>query len=447
MDDTTKSPDFSEESVPPRAAVSNAPADSSGAPSDEQAPTNAAMSPDTNAATNHSAAFPSAPSTQQTDCAPRSSLRKRIGRWFLIVVAVGAICWLFWQARAALLPFEIGLLIAYLIFPLVNRMEKVLPRWVAILVIYLGGILILIGSAAYIVPLLWIQATQLLNIIPEMDMHEVMLYIEDVFGEYQRLVPEELRSVVEEGANTTYERIKENIASYAQEVGTFLIGSVMQVVNTVIFLFGFFIVPIWLFYVMSDYRKSYQAINTLLPKNVRQDFWAIVKIIDRVLSSYIRGQIILGVIVGLAAGIGLWVLNLLGFKIKNILLLAVLAGLMEFIPYVGPLIGAIPAVTVGFLHAPTTALAVAILYLAIQILENMFLVPRIIGDSVDIHPAVLIVLMIVFGQVFGFIGILLVAPVSAVSRDVFCYVYGRLGDEPAPAGVLPDSIPTPLGEE
>jgi predicted PurR-regulated permease PerM len=120
------------------------------------------------------------------------------------------------------------------------------------------------------------------------------------------------------------------------------------------------------------------------------------------------------------------------------LLLAIIAGTTELIPIIGPVIGAIPAITLGFFDSVTTGVAVTILYVAIQQLENNFLVPRIVGESVGIHPAILMVLLVVLGQAFGLIGIILSAPLAAVVRDTFIYVNGRLSDPPRPAGLLPE---------
>jgi predicted PurR-regulated permease PerM len=158
---------------------------------------------------------------------------------------------------------------------------------------------------------------------------------------------------------------------------------------------------------------------------------------DRVFSSYIRGQLFLGLIVGTGVGIGLIILNMAGFQVEYVLLLAVLAGVTELIPYVGPTIGATPAVILALFDSPTTAILVGLLYLGVQMLENNLLVPRIIGHSVGIHPAILMVVMVVCSQVLGFVGIILAAPLAAVIRDVFCYVHGRLSEPPRPAGLLP----------
>ncbi len=372
---------------------------------------------------------------------PHLSLR-RIMRWALVGLAIYVIGWLLWNARSALQPFIIGIVLAYLLLPLVNRLDQRIPRWAAILIVYVGGLLVLIGFFSYVVPPLVDQIGELLSRIPNINQLETQANV--LMEQYERLLgtlPPNIAVPIREGVNQGIDQgtttIQSNLTNYVQDVGSFLLSSVLRVINTVTFLLGFFLVPFWLFYVLLDQRAGKHALNRLLPTRIRSDFWAIVTITDRVLLSYIRGQIILGFAVGTAAGLGLLVLNLFGLNVNYVLLLAVFAGITELIPVIGPIIGAIPAIILGLIDSPTTALAVTILYIAIQQLENQILVPRIIGESVDIHPAVLMVLLVVFSQVFGLIGAILCAPTAAVARDVFIYLYGRLSEPPAPPGVLP----------
>lgn len=228
--------------------------------------------------------------------------------------------------------------------------------------------------------------------------------------------------------------------TYIRGAGTFLVESLLSVANTVSFLLGFFLIPFWLFYVLMGQRDGQASLDRALPDWLRNDFWAVASIIDHDLSGYLRGQLFLGLAVGTAAGTGLSILSLVGLEVPYILLLAVIAGVTELIPIIGPIVGAIPAVILGFTHSPTTGFTVLILYIAIQQLENNFLVPRIVGDSVGLHPSILMLLLIVCAQVFGVLGAILSAPVGAVSRDVFSYLYGRLSDPPRPAGQLPDRM-------
>jgi len=206
------------------------------------------------------------------------------------------------------------------------------------------------------------------------------------------------------------------------------------VLNTVTFLVGFLIIPIWLFFVLNDEQEGRAFIDRLLHPRIRADFWNVWGIVNKVLSDYIRGHLLLGLSVGAMVGIGLLLLGLLGFGIgKYVLLLAIIAGITELIPILGPTLGAIPGVLLGLFISPTTGLAVLLIYITVQQIENNLLVPRIIGESVGIHPAILTVVLIAMGHVFGLLGVILAAPLSAIARDLFIYIYQRLGGASAAA--------------
>jgi predicted PurR-regulated permease PerM len=112
------------------------------------------------------------------------------------------------------------------------------------------------------------------------------------------------------------------------------------------------------------------------------------------------------------------------------LVLGLIAGIFEALPYVGPILGAVPAIVVAVLSSPGSALWVAIAFFAIQQVENLILVPRIAGESVKLHPAMVMVVLVIGNELAGFVGMLIAVPVTAVLRDVFKYLYLRFLDEP-----------------
>ncbi len=364
-----------------------------------------------------------------------------VARWILVLTSLYAIGWLFWAASSALTPFIFGSILAYLFLPFVNRLERRMPRWAAILLVYVAVLGLVITFFAFLLPPLIDQVGQLIRALP--DIPTVQLWVSQLSDEYDALlanlppsiknqVEEILSSIIAQAANT----LRVNFVTYLQGIGTFLLDSVLSVANTVSFLLGFFLIPFWLFYVLMDQHKGQAALNRLLPNWLRSDFWAVITIVDHDFSGYLRGQLVLGAIVGTAAGLGLLILNLLGLQVPYVLLLAVIAGITELIPIIGPILGSIPAILLGFVDSPSTGIAVLILYIAIQQLENNFLVPRIVGESVGLHPAVLMVLLVICAQAFGVLGAIFSAPLGAVSRDVFNYLYGRLSEPPLPAGQL-----------
>jgi predicted PurR-regulated permease PerM len=347
-----------------------------------------------------------------------------MARWALVGIALYLIGWLFMRAQSALTPFIIGLVLAYLLLPTVNWLNRRMPRWVAILLVYIGLGTIGFAAFTFIVPPTILQIRQLIESIPSLT--ELEKVGADLLQLYRTNLPEELRVPIDQAVASVLDSLQSNLSGYAQSVGGFVVLRVAQAINTVMYLVGLLLIPIWLFYVLNDQAKGAATINALIHPAARPDFWNIWSIINAVLSNYVRGQLLLGLAVGAAVAIGLTALRLLGFGIPYILLLSIIAGVTELIPIIGPIIGAIPAVIIAFSVSPTAGVAVLLLYVVVQQLENNFLVPRIVGESIGIHPAVLSVVLLAMGQVFGIVGIILSAPLLAILRDLFVYAYRRL---------------------
>jgi predicted PurR-regulated permease PerM len=147
---------------------------------------------------------------------------------------------------------------------------------------------------------------------------------------------------------------------------------------------------------------------------------------------WVRGQLLLGAAIFLATVIGLMALTFAGFEEfgRFTLVLALIAGVLEWFPIIGPIIAAIPAILIGLTISPAAAIAAAVLYTAIQQLENNLLVPKVLGDAVKLHPAVMILALVVGGGLFGIGGAILAAPTVAVARDLYQYAFERLHDRP-----------------
>jgi predicted PurR-regulated permease PerM len=135
-------------------------------------------------------------------------------------------------------------------------------------------------------------------------------------------------------------------------------------------------------------------------------------------------------------GTGMFALQFAGFPIPYPMLLAIIAGITEVIPYLGPMLGAIPGVIIGLFVSPTVGLLMIAVYVIVQQLENHLLVPNIIGREINIHPAILIIILFAAGGVFGLFGIFFAAPLAAIFRDMFVYLYLRLeGQAPEEAAL------------
>jgi predicted PurR-regulated permease PerM len=213
----------------------------------------------------------------------------------------------------------------------------------------------------------------------------------------------------------------------------FLGPAVGTLVRTVGFIVGLVVIPVWLFFVLRDRERLPGALAAAVPAGWRADADNVLAILARVGGRWVRGQLLLGVAIFVATVVGLTALTLVGFREFGsfTLVLALIAGVLEWFPIIGPIVAAVPAILVGITIGPTAAIAVTLLYLAIQQLENNLLVPKILGDAVELHPAVHIVALVVGGALFGIGGAILAAPVVAAGRDLYRYTFARLSDATA----------------
>jgi predicted PurR-regulated permease PerM len=204
-------------------------------------------------------------------------------------------------------------------------------------------------------------------------------------------------------------------------------------------LFGYIILPVWAFYLLKDRVRLTGVFDRGLPPAWRPDVWATIRVVERVFGQWVRGQLLLGVTVAVATFAGLTLLSALVDPVfgRYAVLLSIIAGVLELLPIIGPIIAAIPAVLLAATAGLEATIASLVLYTAIQQLENYILVPKIQGDAVQLHPAAVIFALIVGGSLAGLLGAILALPVVAAFRDVVRYLFRRAGP-PEEAGSMED---------
>jgi predicted PurR-regulated permease PerM len=354
---------------------------------------------------------------------------RTVVRWLLVLAAIALVGWIISRAGSSATPFVVGLALAYLLLPLVRRLDRFMPRWASILVVYVLGIGAIALAINYIVPPVANQIGQFIANVPE--------YIRSAEEEFNKQIPQlrqrlspEIEAQVNQQIETVQQTIRNNATTYAQNIGTFLFSSVVTLFQTIAFIIGFLVIPFFLFYVLVDADAAPNAIDRVLHPRIRSDFWNIWGIVDGVVGRYIRGQLLLGLVIGGATFLGLTALRLLNIDIPYVVLLSIVAGFGELIPVVGPIISAIPAILVAIGQGPDAVLAVIAVFVIIQQLENQVLVPRIVGNTLRLHPALLMALLVVAAAVGGLGLVIVSAPLAAMGRDVFVYMHRRLREPP-----------------
>ena len=348
--------------------------------------------------------------------------RNRLLLWLTLAALVAVVLWI---SRQVLLPYVVSLVLAYLLLPLVNWLDNHMParfhQWridrpLAIILTYILVLAIVGGILAFAVPLLINQVEYLIQNWPTL-VEKAQDWGKQGVNWYETL-PDTWRTAVETN-------LKSLLSEVVSAIQNGVVAAIRQLFSTVGFIIGFIVIPFWMFFILHDAGQVKKGALGVFPESIRADIVAVAGLVDDVLSAYIRGQFLLMVFVG-----GLATIALLIIGVPYALVLGLIAGIFEALPVVGPLLGAIPAVLVALLGNPISAVYVAIAFFAIQQIENLLLVPRISGKSVRLHPAVVMVVLVLGNQLAGFAGMLLAVPMTAIIRDVFKYLHLRLQDEP-----------------
>jgi predicted PurR-regulated permease PerM len=359
-----------------------------------------------------------------------ASVKRHRQALFALVMVVGVVG-LLWTARGALPAFFIGLALAFVLDPVVTFLNRSgVPRWAAVVVSFVAVIAVVWAMIAYALPPISRQTREFIEHLPELGaaLANVQHGIEEWYADFP--LPAEIRTMIDA-----------QLAASGRAVAELLSGLLAPTINALVraatFVLGLVVVPVWLFFVLKDRDGFSRAVAGALPPSWRADAENVLALLGRIGGRWVRGQLLLGLSIFLASVIGLTFLTLIGFEEfgQFTLVLALIAGVLEWFPIIGPIVAAIPAILIGLSIDVPAAIAAAVLYTAIQQLENNILVPKVMGDAVELHPAVMILSLVVGGALFGIGGAILAAPTVAAGRDLYRYGFHRTGGQP-PATAL-----------
>ena len=344
----------------------------------------------------------------------------------LLVTAAVVVAVILYLGREVLSPFIVGLLVVWLFNPLVDRLGRVgLPRWLSILAVYALVVVVFVLGVNLIVSAIVAEIRHFVDDLPALidRLEEQLARVGEIYEALD--IPAEFRDLINaELARLAAEGVAIDIGAIVRPVFT----SVGSLVGSI---FGYLIIPVWAFYLLKDRVRLQASFERSLPPAWREDTLACIGIAGHVFGRWIRGQLILGVTVGLATFVGLMALSTINPIFgRYAVMLSVIAGVLELLPIVGPILAAIPAVLIAATAGVVPALAALGLYFVIQQVENTILVPRIQSEATDLHPAAVIFVIIVGAAVAGLLGAILALPLTAAGRDIYRYLFRRLSPEP-----------------
>jgi predicted PurR-regulated permease PerM len=319
-------------------------------------------------------------------------------RYTLAALAVTVlIAWALWEVRGALMLIYISALIAIGLSPLVNELERKrflrqrVPRWAAILVIYVCIVGALVAIAAMVIPAVVMQARELAREFPRL-LHQAQQWLID-HGVLTREI-------------TAAEAVQQTAPSAAQDTLGLVANAVLGVIGGVL---GLITVLVLAFYLLVDSSALILVLLRLFPHEKRAQVNGACRRVTNKISAWLGGQLLLAGIIGSTAALGLFLMGVPFFWV-----LALIAAIGEMIPIVGPILSAVPAVAVALSVKPTLALAVIVFFIAQQQLENHLLVPKIMQRQVGISPVFVIIALLIGGSLLGVIGAILAVPSAAI---------------------------------
>ena len=333
---------------------------------------------------------------------------------------------LLWLGRDVLAPFAVGILVVYLLDPVVERLARLriagrrAPRALLILAVYVVATLALVELVLVVSGPLVEQVRAFVRGAPGY-LEDLNTRLGELFAWWDRL---DLPADVKQQIDAAIRDLLANLGSLIPAIIRPVFSSVVGLIGSIL---GYLIIPVWAFWILKDRPTIVRAFNRAVPAGWRDDTWATLGIVRRVFGSWIRGQVVLGVIVGVGTFVGLLVLGAVVHPVfaRFAVLLAVIAGILELLPIIGPIISAVPAVLLGATAGLPGVVAALLLYLAVQQLENNILVPKIQGDATALHPAAVIFSLVLGGAIGGLLGAILALPVAATLRDLYVYAFRR----------------------
>ena len=345
------------------------------------------------------------------------NFRRQIVFWASVFALTIVVMWLLGDV---LLPFVAGATIAYLCNPLTNRLERLFPRWIAALIVVTLVVLFCVLLILLIVPVIGAQ---------------LAAFIEDLPGyvrKLQALISDPSRPWLSRFVGERFagaDKSSGELMTQAAALGTAFLGKIWSGGAAVLSLFSLLVItPVVAFYFIVDWERIVKSLERLVPRSQHDTVVKLARQTDAAIAGFVRGQTVVCVLLGI-----FYAVALSGVGLNFGLLIGLLSGLISFIPYVGSVTGFVLATGIALAQFwPEWIWIVAVMgiFLFGQFIEGNILVPKLVGDSVGLHPLWLMFALFAFGYLFGFLGLLLAVPLAAAVGVLARFGVGRYLDSP-----------------
>lgn len=306
--------------------------------------------------------------------------------------------------KAVLAPFLVAMIISYVLNPVVCMLsDRKVPRSMAVLLIYAVFLTSLAVILMNMIPMLIRQLEELNEHLPELTMNAQSL----MTNLDSRLLPPGVRTGVNSWFLQMESRLAGGISDFMDNIG-----------NTINILFNVLIVPFLIFYILKDFEVFQRTAVSYLPRSRRKSIVTLLKEIDTALGNYVRGQFLVCLIIGVLAYVGYMIVGM-----PYALLLASIVAVFNIIPYLGPFLGAAPALVMASTISWKMVLLVVAVNMVCQTLESNIISPQVVGKKLHMHPLLIIFALLVGGQIAGTVGLILAVPVFAVIKVLLQHLF------------------------
>lgn len=358
------------------------------------------------------------PQTHEAADAAAAAFRKQIRFWLITAIIFGLFIYMFSEV---LLPFVAGMVLAYFLDPVADRLQRLgLSRIMATAIILIAFVIVLVIAFMIIVPVLASQLSDFAEKVPE------------YLSRLQQLITSFDPQWLERRFGVKPDDLREGLNSLLSSGVGFLTTIFQSIWSSGIALFGivslFVVTPVVAFYMLLDWDRMVAVVDSWVPRDYVHTVRELASDINSATAGFVRGQGTLCLVLGIFYAVGLTVIGL-NFGI----LIGLFAGLISFIPYVGSLVGlflSLGVATVQFWPDWTWIGVTAAVFFAGQFLEGNILQPRLVGKSIGLHPVWLMFALVAFGALFGFVGLLIAVPSAAAIGVLVRFAISRYLESP-----------------
>ncbi len=340
---------------------------------------------------------------------------KRTAEFWLRISIVLFFVILILSAPTILFPFGISLIIAILLTPLAKWIQKYVVKMgikkfpydfsIVISFCLFLGILYMIGIHIF-VPFLS-ELSEFTKSLPDTftELQKTILEMQQTYN--LNVLPPEIQGVIT--------KMVQEVGEYTLKLAQFSLSAIFSLASTVIELI---VVPFITFYMMKKGSTFANLFASFFPEQYQAHIKTMIDEIHFVLKAYIHGQLLLSVLMAFVVFIGMWILD-----IPYPLVIGLLAGVVEMIPVIGPIIGAIPPILLGLLQGTGTMIQVIIFYVVVQQLDSHLVMPKLMGSIIEVHPVAIIAGVLIGGSLYGVIGMMIAVPTVAVLQILFRHMW------------------------